>query len=157
MAKKTDKEKAASAKVLLEAFAAHKKKLNSQGGRPKIPKLVGDAPGPKKTKGKGAATSALASEEKRRKARKGNKHAQLGSDEFSPSERAKDREGDKGPSLSRTLTSIAANTKPGTSKAGAAISGALSGAAIGATIDEAGAERKRRAARAKSKEKENGG
>ena len=151
---KTDKEKAASAKVLLSAFAAHKKKLNSEssGKKSRVPKIVGDAPGPKKSKGKGAATSALASEEKRRKARiEGNKHAQLGKDEFSPGDRARER--DKGPSLARTLTTIAASVKPGNTKAGAAISGALSGAAIGATIDESGAERKRRAARAKAKKK----
>ena len=152
---KTDKEKAESAKVLLSAFAAHKKKLNSQKSS-RVPKIVGDAPKPKKSKSsKGAATSALESEGKRRKARKESKHAQLGKDEFSPSERAKDR--DRGPSLARTLTTIAASVKPGNTKAGAAISGALSGAAIGATIDESGAERKRRAsARAKKKKADSG-
>ncbi len=148
---KSDKEKAASAKVLLNAFAAHKKKLDASK-KGKVPKIVRDAPkGPKKRKksssGKGAATSALDAEAKRRKSRKKGKHAQLGSDEFSPSERAakRKREGSGGPSLARTLTSIAASAGPGKGKIGAAISGGLSGAAIGATIGEAKDARRKRA------------
>ncbi len=145
---KSDKEKAASAKVLLNAFAAHKKKLNAEGkSKTKVPKIVRDkAPQKRKRSGKGAATSALDAEAKRRKSRKG-KHAQLGSDEFSPSERAakRKREGSGGPSLARTLTAIAASAGPGKGKIGAAISGGLSGAAIGATIGEAKDARRKRA------------
>lgn len=155
----TKKSKAEKAKILWDTFQAHKKKTEKEAT--KIPRLVG--PPPPKDVGRGGATTSAQKDANRRAAarkaqsKKGkgkkDKHGSLGEESFA----SKKKDGEGGPSLAKTLTTIAASTKPGRGKIGAAISGGLSGAAIGATIGEASDARKRRAAvEARRKKKKNG-
>lgn len=135
-------------------FKGKKKKSKEEPTR--IPQILGDKPKDRKKK-KTATTSAQEAADRREAARKKkgpekkDKYGSMGEDAFADREKG---EGE-GPSLAKTLTTIAASTRPGKTKIGAAISGGLSGAAIGATIGEAKDVAKRRAA--KRKKKKNGG
>jgi hypothetical protein len=58
-------------------------------------------------------------------------------DEFSPADRLKAKQGDKGPVLGKRLAAIASGLRPARGPVGRMINGAISGAAIGATVGEA--------------------
>ncbi len=137
-------------------YRGGKKKKEKEPTR--IPQIVGDRPKEGGKKKKTATTSAQEAADKRAAARKKrgpvdkDKHGSMGEAAFADK---KEKDGKAGPSLADTLTTIAASTKPGRTKIGAAISGALSGAAIGATIDEVrNAERKRGASGEAKRESE---
>jgi len=138
------KKKAKALADMLPGLEERRKKL-------KLKPIVKERHKPAKKKRPASAASEQQDKlEKEHKAKLGS----MGDAAFSPAEQAAKRKrerDEKGPSLSKTLTTLAASTRPGTSKIGKAISGALSGAAIGATIGEA-RDAKRKRAKTKARE-----